>query len=101
MLRIGFQEDIEKIFKFIKKHTDKYTQNMLFSATIPEWVVDLSKKYLNPEKKFIDLIKDSDYKTPKTIQHLSIKCRSRHREDAIGDIIEFYGRQDGRTIVFT
>ncbi len=48
MLRQGFQEDIEKIFKYIKKHTDKKTQNLRFSATIPTWVVELSRTYLSP-----------------------------------------------------
>ncbi len=39
MLNMGFQEDIEKIYKFI--HEDRKNeeiQNLLFSATIPSWV---------------------------------------------------------------
>jgi superfamily II DNA/RNA helicase len=47
MLRQGFQEDIEKIFRFIKKQQNCKTQNLLFSATIPGWVVELSRTYLS------------------------------------------------------
>jgi superfamily II DNA/RNA helicase len=39
MLKQGFQEDIEKIFEFIRKNGPAKTQNLLFSATIPSWVV--------------------------------------------------------------
>jgi superfamily II DNA/RNA helicase len=35
MLKQGFQEDIEKIYKYITDNAPKKTQNLLFSATIP------------------------------------------------------------------
>jgi ATP-dependent RNA helicase DeaD len=39
MLKQGFQEDVEKIFDYIKKHTEnKKPQTLLFSATIPDWL---------------------------------------------------------------
>ena len=59
MLKQGFQEDIEKIFEYVQKNAPKKTQNLLFSATIPTWVIDISKRYLAKDRKFIDLIKDS------------------------------------------
>jgi ATP-dependent RNA helicase DDX21 len=62
MLKQGFQEDIEKVFEYIEKHAPRKTQNLLFSATIPSWVLDLSRKYLSSDRKFVDLIKDSEIK---------------------------------------
>ena len=47
MLKQGFQEDIEKIFQYVEKHGPKKTQNLLFSATIPSWVSEISRKYLS------------------------------------------------------
>ena len=35
MLKQGFKEDIEKIYKYITDNAPKKTQNLLFSATIP------------------------------------------------------------------
>lgn len=48
MLKQGFDEDIEQIFKFIDEHLKKKTQNLLFSATIPPWVLEIARKYLDP-----------------------------------------------------
>lgn len=41
MLRQGFKEDIEKIFTHVRAKKSK-TQNLLFSATIPDWIWDIS-----------------------------------------------------------
>ncbi len=38
MLKQGFKQDIEKIYKYITDNASKKTQNLLFSATIPEWL---------------------------------------------------------------
>ena len=45
MLAIGFAEDIEKILENVPTNR----QSMLFSATMPSWVSQISRKYLkNP-----------------------------------------------------
>ena len=68
MLKQGFQEDIEKIFEFIKKHgPPEKTQNLLFSATVPSWVLEISRTYLSSNREFVDLIKDSEIRTSKTV----------------------------------
>ncbi len=100
MLKQGFHEDIERIFKFVEKHSPKKTQNLLFSATIPTWVMDLSKKYLSPNKKYIDLIKDSDIRTSKTVEHLGLHCPYYQRNSVIADLVNLYGGRHGRTIIF-
>lgn len=45
MLAVGFEEDVERILEQMPGER----QSMLFSATMPNWVKKLSKKYLkNP-----------------------------------------------------
>lgn len=100
MLKQGFQEDIERIFDYIEKHSPRKTQNLLFSATIPSWVVDLSKKYLSSDRKYVDLIKDSDIRTSKTVEHLALNCPYYHRNSVIADLVNLYGGRHGRTIIF-
>jgi superfamily II DNA/RNA helicase len=39
MLKIGFKEDIEKIFQFITKAKTSKVQCLFFSATIPDWIL--------------------------------------------------------------
>lgn len=64
MLNFGFQEDIEKVLEYLNKATSEKPQMLLFSATIPSWVTDLSKKYMSPERKNINLIKKHEVPYP-------------------------------------
>lgn len=51
MLNMGFIEDMERILKEIPKKR----QTMLFSATMPEEILRISRKYMNePEKVYVD-----------------------------------------------
>lgn len=47
MLKQGFKEEVEKIYRYIKDNAPKRTQNLLFSATIPPWLESLSETYLD------------------------------------------------------
>lgn len=58
MLKQGFQEDVDEIFKFISKATPRNTQKLLFSATIPRWVDQLASTYMTKNRIMIDLIKN-------------------------------------------
>jgi len=49
MLDMGFSQDIETILT----HLQNERQTLLFSATLPQAIVKLSKKYLSPEAKRI------------------------------------------------
>ena len=69
MLKQGFQQDIENIFKSVMKEAEKKPQTLLFSATIPSWVKDISNKYQDPKCTNIDLIGDTQISVPKTIKH--------------------------------
>ena len=99
-MKQGFQESIEKIFEYIENNAPRKTQNLLFSATIPPWVMDISRKYLSKDRLYIDLIKDSGIKTSKTVQHLSLNCPYTHRNAIIADLVNLYGGRHGRTIIF-
>jgi ATP-dependent RNA helicase DDX21 len=100
MLKQGFQEDIEAIFEYVKKEAPHKTQNLLFSATMPSWVIDLSRKYLSPDRKYVDLIKDSEMRTSKTVEHLALGCPYYQRNSVIADLVNLYGGRHGRTIIF-
>jgi ATP-dependent RNA helicase DDX21 len=55
MLSIGFADQIEEILSSLPK--DRHAQTLLLSATMPEWVKNISRKYLNGEHSVIDLVK--------------------------------------------
>lgn len=100
MLNMGFQEDVEKVMNTITKSNKEKPQFLLFSATVPHWVKDVARKYLDPAYKFIDLVKDLKNKTSQTVQHLAINCPYFNRSSTLADILLCYGGLHGKTIVF-
>ncbi|KAL4480085.1 hypothetical protein ABPG74_020601 [Tetrahymena malaccensis] len=102
MLNFGFQEDIEKIFGFIKNDKgEERPQNLLFSATMPSWVHDIARKFLREDRVLIDLVKNLGNKTSQDVTHLAINCPYFQRTEAIGDVILCYGGgAHSRVIIF-
>ncbi len=82
MLSMGFQEDIEKILE----KTPVERQTMLFSATVPEGIQRLSRRYLrSPE--FLKL--SADYIGVHDIKHLYYSIPAIHRENELLQILAF------------
>lgn len=108
MLNIGFQDDIDRILKSLRREFEENQkpfdklQVVLFSATIPRWVEQVANKFMKPNPVFIDMIKNSETKTSKTVEHLSLCFATRdHKIEAIGDLVLVYGGSHCRTIIFT
>lgn len=53
MLNMGFVEDVEKI---LGQHGGTEVQTLLFSATLPSWVKDITRRFLKPTHKTVDLV---------------------------------------------
>ncbi|SOV11563.1 ATP-dependent helicase, putative [Plasmodium sp. gorilla clade G2] len=97
MLNLGFTHDIERILSNINL---KDAQVLLYSATTPSWIKDISSKYLkNPF--CIDVV-DSSNKTAKNITHIAIKTPYDIKEKALllEDII-LVKSNGGQVIIFT
>lgn len=108
MLNFGFQEDIENILKFVTEdfqregHDPRDIQYLLFSATIPKWIDNVSRKFMHSDLVRIDMIKGRTVKTSTTVEHLAIFIKSREDKiKTIGDVVQVYGGQHCRTIIFT
>lgn len=95
MLAVGFAEDVEVIFQ----HLPPQRQSMLFSATMPDWVRGLSRKYMN-NSLIVDLVGDKDEKLAEGIKLLSISSSMMAKRAILGDLITVYGK-GCKSIVFT
>jgi ATP-dependent RNA helicase DDX21 len=95
MLAVGFEEDVEQVLQQLPKKR----QSMLFSATMPKWVKELSRKYLN-RPLTIDLVGDSDDKLAEGIKNLAIQIPATAKRSILSDLITVHGKT-GKTIVFT
>ncbi|KAI4320055.1 hypothetical protein MLD38_033576 [Melastoma candidum] len=98
MLRMGFVEDVELILGKVEDASK--VQTLLFSATLPHWVKDISSRFLKPQKKTVDLVGNEKMKASTSVRHIVIPCSTAARPQVIPDIIRCYS-SGGRTIIFT
>jgi ATP-dependent RNA helicase DeaD len=96
MLNMGFIEDIETILS----HTPKDKRMLLFSATMPDRIANLAKKFMNDPRK---LTVGSQQKTTNLADQIYFEVRKSDKFDALTRIIdiepEFYGLVFCRTRV--
>ncbi|XP_073060782.1 DEAD-box ATP-dependent RNA helicase 53, mitochondrial-like [Primulina eburnea] len=95
MLNVGFADDVEVILGYI---TQKH-QTLMFSATMPNWILRLTQKFLkNPVT--IDLVGESDQKLADGISLYAITADMREKPAIIGPLITEHAK-GGKCIVFT
>ncbi|KAL3502434.1 hypothetical protein ACH5RR_036883 [Cinchona calisaya] len=95
MLNVGFAEDVEIILENIRQEH----QTMMFSATMPGWIMKITQKFLkNPLK--IDLVGDSDQKLAEGISLFAIASEM-HQKPAILEPLITEHAKGGKCIVFT
>jgi ATP-dependent RNA helicase DeaD len=91
MLSMGFQEDIEKILE----QTPTERQTLLFSATVPEGIQRLSRRFLrNPENVKLS----ADFVGVQEIRHVYYTIPGGQREQELLRVLAF--ENPGRAIVF-
>ncbi|XP_058045038.1 nucleolar RNA helicase 2 [Ahaetulla prasina] len=101
MLDMGFADQVEEILvNSYKKDSEDNPQTLLFSATCPQWVYNVAKKYMKSKYEQVDLIGKKTKKTAMTVEHLAIECHWSQRAAVIGDVIQVYSGSHGRTIIF-
>ena len=83
MLDMGFREDIEKILD----ETPKGRQTVLFSATLPKPILDISKRFQkNPE--FISVARREV--TVPQIEQLYLEVRNRDKLEVLSRLLDLY-----------
>lgn len=91
MLSMGFQEDIEAILEA----TPTTRQTMLFSATMPESIQRLGRRFL---KDPVDVKLSADFVGAQEIDHVFYSVSGGAREDALLRVLEFENPE--RAIIF-
>ncbi|KAL6513232.1 DEAD-box ATP-dependent RNA helicase 3, chloroplastic [Orobanche gracilis] len=95
MLAVGFEEDVEIILEKLPSQR----QSMLFSATMPGWVKNLARKFMdNPLT--IDLVGDHEEKLAEGIKLYAISTTTTSKRSILSDLVTVYAR-GGKAIVFT
>lgn len=102
MLNMGFADDVELILKSVKQINNQSIQTLLFSATIPAWVNNVAKKYLKPDRQYIDLVGNTNQQANSDITHYAVSCHWSERNSVLRNVIDVYGASGSntRTIIF-
>ena len=82
MLNMGFIDDVEEVIK----NCSAYRQTMLFSATMPDEIKKLSKKYMNPNTKHISIIKST--MTVSTVDQYYYEIKQQNRFESFCRILD-------------
>lgn len=91
MLRMGFREDIEEILKDV--HTD--TQRLLFSATMPKAILDITHQFLS-DPAHVQIKRDSV--TVDTIKQQYVAIQKPYKQDVLYRLLD--AKQPKRCLVF-
>ncbi|CAM1370734.1 DEAD/DEAH box helicase [Tenacibaculum litopenaei] len=89
MLSMGFKEDLQRILRY----TPKTKHTWLFSATMPEAVSGIIKKYLQPEAKQVRISKPLEVN--KNISHLYITTPSAKKTAVLTRYLQKHQKQRG------
>ena len=69
---MGFKEEVDKILRLIRNKSKNHIQTLLFSATLPEWIMSLSKNYLTKDHKVVTMVPSEENSCSKTIKHYKL-----------------------------
>lgn len=102
MLKIGFQQDIERILEDIYKELEtSQLQFLLFSATVPKWVSSISRDFMSPNHQFVNMVQTQSEQTPVTVDHYKMKCSNfSEKISRIGHLVSLHAGLCGKCIVF-
>lgn len=95
MFDVGFGKDVEAILDSLPQKR----QTMMFSATMPSWIQNLTRKHMK-DPVTIDLVGDSHQKLADGIALYSIASDSYGKSSILGPLITEHAR-GGKCIVFT
>ncbi|CAI5461600.1 unnamed protein product [Closterium sp. Yama58-4] len=97
MLDMGFVDDVETILKSVDDQSK--VQTLLFSATVPEWVNKISKRFFREDKRVVDLVGGERQKASTNVRHLLMPCHTKQRFQLVADVIATYSL-GGKVILF-
>ena len=83
MLKMGFEDDLETILK----ETPKERQTALFSATLPPFIKNVSKKYMN-DPKFVKI--DAKSLTVENINQMVYYVKRESKKDLLLRLLDLY-----------
>lgn len=92
MLNMGFREDIETVLKELREDR----QTILFSATMPKPILDITKQYQKPDAQIVKVVKKE--LTVTNIDQYYYDVKQKNKEEVLARLIDMYNPK--RSLVF-
>ncbi|MDD3797287.1 MAG: helicase-related protein, partial [Lachnospiraceae bacterium] len=92
MLNMGFREDIETILKEIPSEH----QTALFSATMPQVILDITKTYLRPDAELVKVVHKE--LTIPLIKQYYYEVNANNKDDVVTRLLDYYNPK--RSLIF-
>ncbi len=85
MLNMGFREDIETVLQYIPTED---RQTILFSATMPKAILDITKNYQKPDAEMIKVVK-KELTVPK-IEQYYLDVKRKDKVSVLTRLLDYY-----------
>lgn len=85
MLNMGFREDIETVLQYIPNED---RQTILFSATMPQPILDITKNYQKPDARMIKVVK-KELTVPK-IEQYYLDVKRKDKVEVLCRLLDYY-----------
>ncbi len=85
MLNMGFREDIETVLQYVPNED---RQTILFSATMPQPILDITQNYQKPDAKMIKVVK-KELTVPK-IEQYYLDVKRRDKVEVLCRLLDYY-----------
>ncbi len=85
MLNMGFREDIETVLQYIPNED---RQTILFSATMPKAIMDITKNYQKPDAQLIKVVK-KELTVPK-IEQYYLDVKRKDKVEVLCRLLDYY-----------
>lgn len=85
MLNMGFREDIETVLQYIPNED---RQTILFSATMPQPILDITRNYQKPDVKMIKVVK-KELTVPK-IEQYYLDVKRKDKVEVLCRLLDYY-----------
>ncbi len=92
MLNMGFREDIETVLKEIPEER----QTVLFSATMPKPIMDITNQYQKKDAELVKVVKKE--LTVKNIDQYYYEVKQKNKEEVLSRLLDMYNPK--RSLVF-
>ncbi len=85
MLNMGFREDIETVLEYIP---NEERQTILFSATMPREILEITKNYQKPDAKMIKVVKKE--LTVPQIEQYYLDVKRKDKVEVLTRLLDYY-----------